>query len=187
HHHATRRSLSPRDHRGDRQTGIRLRSRPRFHPANHGAGGNPPLNVGPEITAVAEPPRAPARGHPNRALLYTLIGLMQLFWSANFLIGKIALRHFPAPLVAGLRITIAAAAILPFYWWKVHGRGHWTRRDLPTLLMLGLIGVTINQFFFTLGLSKTSVAHSALIIGMTPISVLLIGAARGLERITPRK
>ncbi len=145
------------------------------------------MNAGPEIVSVAEPARPPAAGHPNRALLYTLIGLMQLFWSANFLIGKIALRHFPAPLLAGLRIMIAAAAVLPFYAWKVHGRGHWTRRDLPVLLLLGFIGVGINQFFFTVGLSKTSIAHSALIIGMTPISVLLIGSVRGLERITPRK
>ena len=40
---------------------------------------------------------------------------------------------------------------------------------------------------FLLGLNRTSVAHSALIIGVGPIFVLLIAAAMGLERITLRK
>lgn len=74
-----------------------------------------------------------ARSHPNRLFVYALIGLMQVFWTANFLIGKVALREFPAPLLAGLRVLIAALCILPFYAWRAHGRGHWTRRDLPTL------------------------------------------------------
>ncbi|MBI3694526.1 MAG: EamA family transporter [Acidobacteria bacterium] len=130
---------------------------------------------------------AAARPHPKPLRLYFLIGLMQALWTANFLIGKIALREFPAPLAAGLRVFIAAGCILPFYFWKVHGRGHWTRHDVPLLALLGFIGVAINQFFFIMGLGRTSVPHSALIIGMTPISVLLIAALRGLERITLQK
>ena len=124
------------------------------------------------------------RPHPKPFRLYFLIGLMQALWTANFLIAKVALREFPAPLAASLRVLIAALGILPFYAWKVHGRGHWTRRDAPLLLALGFIGVAINQFFFLIGLGKTSVSHAAIIIGMTPISVLLIAAARGVERIT---
>ena len=128
-----------------------------------------------------------ARTHPNRVWLYTLIGAMQFFWTANFLVGKFALREFPALLLAGLRVIVAAVCILPFYLWKVHGRGAWTRHDLPILFGLGLIGVGVNQVFFILGLSRTSVAHSAFIIAMTPIWVLLIAGARGLERPTARR
>ncbi|MBI3666486.1 MAG: EamA family transporter [Acidobacteria bacterium] len=126
-----------------------------------------------------------ARAHPHRASLYTLIGLMQFFWAANFLIAKIALRELPALLVAGLRMQLAALCILPLYAWKA--RRECTRRDLPMLLLLGVVGAGINQVFFIWGLSKTSVAHSAIIIGMTPIWVLLLASARGLERITLRK
>ncbi len=144
------------------------------------------------MIARAETERAasvaePAHHHPRTVWLYTLIGLMQAFWVANFLIGKIALREFPAPLAASLRVVIAAVCILPCYWWKVHGRGKWTRRDLPLLALLGLVGVGINQFFFILGLGRTSVAHSAILISMAPIWVLLIAAARRLERITKAK
>jgi drug/metabolite transporter (DMT)-like permease len=45
----------------------------------------------------------------------------------------------------------------------------------------------MNQFFFMIGLARTSVAHSSLIIGMTPIFVLLIAAAIRQERLTARK
>lgn len=125
--------------------------------------------------------------HPNPWLLYTLIGLMQSFWTANFLISKVALREFPAPLLAGLRILVAFACALPLYWWKVHGRDQWSRRDLPLLLLLGVIGVGLNQGLFIIGLSRTSVAHSAIMISMSPVWVLLFAAVRGFERVTARK
>ncbi|HYM13013.1 MAG TPA: DMT family transporter [Bryobacterales bacterium] len=128
-----------------------------------------------------------SRSHHNPPLLYTLVGLMTLFWSANFFIGKIALREFPGPLAASLRLLIAALGMLPIYFWKTGGQRRWSWRDAPTLVFLGFVGVAINQFCFIVGLSKTSVAHSSLIIGMTPIWVLLIAVARGLERMTPQK
>ncbi len=128
-----------------------------------------------------------ARVHPRPMQLYALVGLMQLLWSANFLIGKIALREFPPVLLAALRVVLAGVFRLPIYFGKGRGGDRWTRRDIRQLVLLGLIGVTINQFCFVIGLSKTSVAHSALIIGMAPVSVLLIAAARRLERITLRK
>jgi drug/metabolite transporter (DMT)-like permease len=55
------------------------------------------------------------------------------------------------------------------------------------LLVLGLLGVTLNQVFFIVGLSRTSVAHAAILIGLTPIQVLIIARLRGQERITMRK
>jgi drug/metabolite transporter (DMT)-like permease len=112
---------------------------------------------------------------------------MQFFWTANFLIGKVALREFPAPLAAGLRVFVALACMAPLYWWKVHGQGHWTRQDLPMLFLLGFIGVGLNQSLFIVGLSRTSVSHSAIMISMTPIWVLVLAALRRLERITPRR
>jgi len=117
--------------------------------------------------------------------LYTLIWLMVLLWSANYIIGKIALREFPPLLLCGLRLAVAGLFMLPVYLWQ--GAATWGKRDLPVLLYLGLFGVTLNQLCFLMGLSRTSVAHSALIIGVGPIFVLLIAAAAGIDRITLRK
>jgi drug/metabolite transporter (DMT)-like permease len=119
-------------------------------------------------------------------LLYILILVMVTFWSANYAVGKILMREVPSVLAAGLRITLAAVFMTPLYAWQ-QGGGSWFNRDWPTLLALGVFGVTMNQFFFMVGLSRTSVAHSALLIGMTPVFVLLIAAAIRQERLTFRK
>jgi len=118
------------------------------------------------------------------AVLYALIVLMVAFWSGNYIAGKIALREFSPMLLAGLRIGMAGLMILPLWLWRGRPPGG---RSLLQLLALGVLGVTLNQVFFIVGLSRTSVAHSALIIGMGPILVLILAVLRGLERMTVRK
>ena len=119
------------------------------------------------------------------AVLYALILLMVAFWSGNYIAGKIALREFPPLLLAGLRIGLAGLLILPVYVWRSEALPR--RGSVVRLFVLGLLGVTLNQLFFIVGLSRTSVAHSALIIGLTPILVLMLAWLRGLERMTGRK
>ncbi len=125
----------------------------------------------------------------SHTLLYFLIAAMVFFWSANYIVGKIALREFPPVLLAGLRICLAGLFILPAYALSEirNPKSEIRLRDLPMLLYLGLFGVTLNQVFFIAGLSRTSVVHSSLIIAMTPIFVLVIAAIIRQESITVRK
>lgn len=124
----------------------------------------------------------------GRVVLYSLILLMVLFWSANFIIGKVALREFPAVLLGALRIILAGAFVAPVYWLKRRGgpSPRWTREGLPLLVAVALCN-SGNQILFLAGLGRTSVTHSALIIGMSPVFVLLIAAAWKQERITFQK
>ena len=55
------------------------------------------------------------------------------------------------------------------------------------LMFLGMFGVALNQLFFVLGISRTSVAHAAIMIGMTPILVLAIAAVIGQESLSAAK
>jgi drug/metabolite transporter (DMT)-like permease len=123
---------------------------------------------------------------PPHKLLYVLIALMVLCWAANYTVGKVVLREFPAVLLGCLRIILAALFIAPLYAWQQNGRS-WLNSDWRFLIVLGVFGVTLNQLFFVLGLSRTSVVHSVLIIAMTPIFVLMIAASIKQERITVRK
>jgi drug/metabolite transporter (DMT)-like permease len=120
--------------------------------------------------------------------LYALIALMVVFWAANFSIAKYALREFPPLLLSGLRLLLAAGLILPLYWWERRRKtAAVTFDDIRLLMIIGVIGVALNQVFFVIGLSRTSVAHSALIIGLTPMVVLLMAAMKGQEKISARK
>jgi drug/metabolite transporter (DMT)-like permease len=140
-------------------------------------------------------------------ILYALLFLMVAFWSGNYIAGKIALREFSPMLLAGMRIGFAGLMMLPLYVGqailpadalssaskpaesrlgaRIGCPTGW--HDIAQLLLLGLFGVTLNQVFFVVGLSRTSVAHAAILIGLTPIQVLIIARLRGQERITARK
>jgi drug/metabolite transporter (DMT)-like permease len=47
--------------------------------------------------------------------------------------------------------------------------------------------MALNQFFFAMGVQRTSVAHVALIVGTTPIFVYGLSALVGQERFRPAK
>ena len=115
---------------------------------------------------------------------------MVCFWAGNFVIGKIALRELPPLMVAGLRTLLAGMFIWPIYFLRA-GRGdpheRWTGSDVPLLVTLGVLGVVLNQLFFVVGLSMTSVAHAAIVAALVPILVLIVAVAVGQESITRGK
>jgi drug/metabolite transporter (DMT)-like permease len=111
---------------------------------------------------------------------------MVLFWSANYIVGKVALREFPPLLLSGVRISIAGALMLPIYWSQPSRLRRGTH-DVMQLIGLGLCGVALNQLFFVVGLARTTVAHASIIVSIGPILVLLIAAAIGQEKLTSPK
>jgi drug/metabolite transporter (DMT)-like permease len=115
---------------------------------------------------------------------------MLLFWSANFIFAKLAVRDLPAFLVVCLRTVLSG-----FLMWPVYALGrrrlepgvrNWSVKDIPILVALGL-GVFGNQMLFVIGLSRTSVAHSSVITAMGPMFVLLGAALNRMEHLTLRK
>ena len=122
----------------------------------------------------------------RRPYLYGLIVLMIGFWSANFIIAKVALREFPPLLLTGIRTTMAGAIMLVLY--SLQGRrGANPTDDTFQLATLGLFGVAFNQLCFVVGLGNTTVAHASIIVSLGPILVLLIAAATKQEKLTARK
>ena len=110
---------------------------------------------------------------------------MTTLWSANYIIGKYALRELPPLLVVRHsddlgghhddRRVLAAPICRPD-----PGVGP---ADVKLLEFLGILGVGLNQFFFVLGISLTTVSHGALMIGLTPITVLLLASVMGMETL----
>jgi drug/metabolite transporter (DMT)-like permease len=127
-----------------------------------------------------------SEGRPSKARLYFLLSLMLLFWSLNFTIGKVALREFPSMLLVGIRTSFAAAFTLPIYFWQYRGKREvWKNTtDFWWLLTLGIFGVILNQLFYVVGLSLTSVAHAAIIVTLTPVTVLIFAALLKQEHFT---
>ena len=111
---------------------------------------------------------------------------MVLFWSANYIIGKVALREFPPLLLSGVRVSLAGLLMLPIYWSRP-GRTRHGKYDVLQLVTLGFFGVALNQLFFVVGLGRTTVAHASIIVSIGPVLVLLAASALKQEKLTGRK
>jgi drug/metabolite transporter (DMT)-like permease len=134
---------------------------------------------------------------PSRSRLYALLGLMVTLWSANFVFAKLAVRGAPPLLVVCLRTVLSGLFMAPVYAVlrrrgpvgaaRPSGLRPVTARDLPRLAALGVLGIVGNQLLFVLALSRTSVAHGAVVGATGPVMVLAGAALAGQERLTTRK
>ncbi len=120
-------------------------------------------------------------------MLWGFLAAMVGFWALNPVVGKVALRHLPAPLLVAIRTTMAAFFILPAVWVNRRKARSIAPGDWPLLLLLGCVLQVGNQMLFVTGLSRTSVAHTVLIFSAVPIVILGLAASIGQERITARK
>lgn len=127
-------------------------------------------------------------GEGSRWRLYLLVVAVYLLWGGNFVASKVALAEMPGLVAASLRTLIAAALLVAAYLWtRRSSRQAIERSELPWLALLGAIGIAVNQATFLLGLARTSAGHAALMIGLTPLIVLLLAVASRHERLTWRK
>jgi drug/metabolite transporter (DMT)-like permease len=133
---------------------------------------------------------------PTRTRLYGLLGLMVLLWSANFVFAKLAVRGAPPLLVVGLRTVLSGAFMVPLYLLlrpRAEGESGGralrplTLRAIPRLAAVGVLGIVGNQLLFVLAISRTSVAHGAVVGATGPVLVLVGAALAGQERLTVRK
>jgi drug/metabolite transporter (DMT)-like permease len=113
---------------------------------------------------------------------YVAAGACVLIWGANYSVAKRALHEIDPLAIA---FTRAAAGVL-FFGLFLLARRRW--RGLPPGFLraapLGLLGIFANQLLFMTGLKRTSAAHSAILIGMLPVFVLLLSALLHQERIS---
>lgn len=120
-----------------------------------------------------------------------------VFWAINFIAAKIGLRALPALAMASFRVVLAGLVMVPAYFFcrrmPAFAEAAKTRpanfsgRDYWTFLSLGFFGVSVNQICFTVGLRYTSVEHSAVIVGLGPIYILVLAVLLRLEPWTWRK
>lgn len=116
---------------------------------------------------------------------YVAAACCTLIWGANYSFAKRALQEIDPLAIACAR---AAAGVLFFGLFLLARRG---RRGWSSGLLraapLGLLGIFANQLLFMTGLKRTSAAHSAILIGLLPVFVLLLSALGRQERVSALK
>ncbi len=137
------------------------------------------------VSAGPGPAAAVAPGGVDPLPGYVAAASCVLIWGANYSIAKRALLEIDPLAIA---CTRAAAGVLFFGLVLLARRGRQgLRHGLLRSAPLGLLGVFANQLLFMTGLKRTSAAHSAILIGMLPVFVLLISAVGRQERVSALK
>ena len=135
--------------------------------------------------AVAAPGRADAGSRPGVLLTEALLLSMAVIWGVNFSVVKYGVGQIPPLAYNGLRVAVAAAALLVVAALAV--RAPWPgRRDVVRLLGLGVLGNCVYQIFFIEGIERTAAGTASLILAAGPALLALLGRVRGVERITRR-
>jgi drug/metabolite transporter (DMT)-like permease len=108
-----------------------------------------------------------------------------LIWGVNFSVTKIAIRQMPALPFTAIRFA-AASLLLWIALRALEGPAALSWAALRRLVVLGIVGNTLYQLAFVVGLEHTTATNSSLIIATVPTVVAVIAGVLGLERITRR-
>jgi drug/metabolite transporter (DMT)-like permease len=102
--------------------------------------------------------------------------LTVFFFGTNFTAVKLVVESVPPVLFAATRFTLAGLLLLPLA--LLSGpEGRLSRRDL-----LPMLGVTLTQTVFTIGVGLTTAANTALVYSTAPVWGMVLGFALGWER-----
>lgn len=108
-----------------------------------------------------------------------------LIWGVNFSVTKIAIGQMPALPFTAIRFALASLLL-----WVVlratEKPAALPRAEIRRLVVLGIVGNTLYQLAFVLGLVYTTATNSSLILATVPTVVAVFAGLLGLERITPR-
>jgi drug/metabolite transporter (DMT)-like permease len=101
------------------------------------------------------------------------------------IIGKIALRALPSTGLVAFRVAGAALAFTLIRKATKGGRIE-RKSDYARLAFYSLLGVVLNQFFFTRGLALSTVINATLLGTAIPVFTLLVSIPLGYEKISWR-
>src|ERR1043165_7644735 len=108
-----------------------------------------------------------------------------VIWACNFIAMRFVLRELPLLIVGALRFA-GAALLLVAILKIVEGSIGAPRRVWGQLILIGVIGNTVYQTLFMIGLQRTTVANTAILLATSPLQTALLGALTGIEKASAR-
>lgn len=136
---------------------------------------------------------------------YATIILAHTIWGINFVIAKLTLQEIPPMTLAFLRFALASLFLLPFLiianeapWTNLKkmlpflpknnksnhnftdsGEGKTQNlieiRDLPKIIAVGVLSITLTISFFLIGIEKTTVASASILSLIIPVASVIVG------------
>ncbi|HEX4959539.1 MAG TPA: DMT family transporter [Thermoanaerobaculia bacterium] len=134
--------------------------------------------------AVSTPP-SPVSTPATALRVHLTLLLVQLSFGGFHVVAKATLRHVEPMALAAIRVAVAAPILLWLAWRRDHFLP--ARRDLPTLALLGGLGVFANQVLFITGLKHTTATNAAILMLSVPVFAVMAAAVLRVERVGARR
>ena len=113
-----------------------------------------------------------------------LLFLMALIWGVNFSVVKFGTEVMSPLAFTGMRVVMAASVL--FLVAFLRSPKFPSRRDILSLMLLGMLGNGFYQLLFVLGVARTNVGNAALIVAATPALIAIASRVGGVERVNRR-
>lgn len=108
--------------------------------------------------------------------------VLALIWGLSIPLTKLGLESLPPLTLTALRF---ASALPPLF--LLAFRQRLSKKALPRVALLGLIGISIGQVAQTLGVGGTSASVGAILSATIPVFVVVFAALRLRQRVTTRQ
>jgi len=105
---------------------------------------------------------------------YLGLTLTVIFWGSSFVATKIALREMTPAVIAFLRFAMGVVVLLVILLRRKE-INRFTIGELPSLSVLGILGITIHQLLQANGLQTASASVTSWIVATIPVFVALLG------------
>ncbi len=106
---------------------------------------------------------------------YIALFLAHLIWGANFVVAKITLQEFPPMSLAFLRFALASLFLAPFFLSQTKKIKIDKKKDLPKLIAIGILIITLNIAFFFEGIKRTTAINASTLTLIIPLLSVLAG------------
>ena len=119
----------------------------------------------------------------NIIIASILLFLAALFWSGNFIVGKIAgLNEIPPISLNILRWTLAFLILLPFPYKEMLEKKELIFKNIYLLCFLGITAVSIFNSALFYSLKTTQVITGVLMISTVPVMIILFSIILKIEK-----
>lgn len=126
------------------------------------------------MQATKQKPRIRDSFHPSRRLAIAFGLLASMFWGASFVGTKVALREFSPVALLVFRYGMALIILAPIVH-RLEGLKFPDRRQLPALIALGALGISLNQLFQGFGMLWTSASQASWLTAAAPALIAVMG------------
>ena len=119
--------------------------------------------------------------------IYIKLLLTTIFWGGTFIAARVISRDIDPFSAAFFRFAIASAFLLLLVRQMVGSLPVPQRHQRMPLVLLGLTGIVLYNYFFFKGLKLIEAGRASVIVAQNPIYIALLSAYFFKERLTPTR